>query len=179
MIMLNMIVILMMLTMRHTPTVEGNQQGSMADVTEDVAEHHTVSERAVTAVMAHNEQTPSKESDHIPPEKFSQSIWIIRAARRVDVRIDRVATTDECEITNHVVDASPEMLLEAMLRNRLAERGEREGRLRSDGGGLLAAAHGRRLLRLCDRAAHVEGVGVAAPAVENRSRRGRNTTRSR
>lgn len=46
-VMLDMVVVLMVLPVRNTPAVEGDQQRSVADVTENVAQKHTVSESTV------------------------------------------------------------------------------------------------------------------------------------
>jgi len=76
------VVVLVVLAVRDAPAMEGDKQGRMADVTEQVAQTNAVGESAVAAVVTHHEQTPAQEARDVPPEKLRQTDWNKRIGQR-------------------------------------------------------------------------------------------------
>jgi hypothetical protein len=106
--------------------------------------------------MSDDEEAPSEETRDVPPDELGDSVGVVGAVVRVDVGIDGVAGRDEGEVAQHVINAGPGVLDEAVRGHGVAQSRQREGQSRLAGLDAGDSGRSRLLLRRVGlRGAHV------------------------
>lgn len=115
MVVVDVVVVLVVGSVGNSPSVEGDAEWGMIDVSEDVIEKFVFGEAAVSAVVSDDEQAPAVKSCQVPPDELSDNS---EAEEKVTVGVEEV---DNEPVSGHVVERDEEVFLEAFLGDCISQ----------------------------------------------------------
>ena len=115
MVIVDVVVVLVVLTMRDAPSIERYAEGGMADVADDFIDQRIVRERAVAAVVSYYKEAPSPESDKVPPHEFPNKSMLKEALSEV------VKSKYDSPVADCVIQRNGQGFVKAFLRNCRAD----------------------------------------------------------
>lgn len=87
MIVVNIIMVLMMSSVRDSPAVERNTEWGMVDMSKNIIQEFILRETSMSTIMTNNKQTPAVKSSQIPPDKFTNDT---KSKEKVTIGVKKV-----------------------------------------------------------------------------------------